>query len=62
MTEKQQAEYTIESDATGVFVVFRGVRIAKRGEGDSMSAFAADGVNMLISVVDDEPDVEVLFR
>jgi hypothetical protein len=32
MTEKQQAECTIESDGTGVFVVFEGVRIAKRGE------------------------------
>jgi hypothetical protein len=35
MTEKHQAECTIESDATGVFVVFvvfEGVRIAKRGE------------------------------
>jgi hypothetical protein len=32
MTEKQQAEYTIESDAPGVFRRLRGVRIAKRGE------------------------------
>ena len=32
VTEKQQAECTIESDGTGVFVVFEGVRIAKRGE------------------------------
>jgi hypothetical protein len=32
MTEKQQAEYTIESDVTGVFVVSEGVRIAKRGD------------------------------
>ena len=32
MTEKQQAECTIEADGTGVFVVFEGVRIAKRGE------------------------------
>jgi hypothetical protein len=29
VTEKQQAECTIESDGTGVFVVFEGVRIAK---------------------------------
>ena len=32
ITEKQQAECTIEFDGTGVFVVFEGVRIAKRGE------------------------------
>jgi hypothetical protein len=31
VTEKQQAECTIESDGTGVFVTFEGVRIA-RGE------------------------------
>jgi hypothetical protein len=29
MTQKQQADRTIESDGTGVFVVFEGVRIAK---------------------------------
>jgi hypothetical protein len=32
MTQKQQAECTIESDGSGVFVVFEGVRIAGRGE------------------------------
>jgi hypothetical protein len=38
MTEKQQAECTIESDGTGVFVVFEGVRIAKRGESGTPQA------------------------
>jgi hypothetical protein len=32
MTEKQQPECTIESDGLSLFVVFDGVRIAKRGE------------------------------
>ena len=38
MTEKQQAECTTESDGTGVFVVFEGVRIAKRGESGTPQA------------------------
>ena len=38
MTEKQQAECTIEFDGTGVFVVFEGVRIAKRGESGTPQA------------------------
>jgi len=38
VTEKQQAECTIESDVTGVFVVFEGVRIAKRGESGTPQA------------------------
>ena len=32
MTEKQQAECTIEADGTGVCVVFEGVRIALHGK------------------------------
>jgi hypothetical protein len=31
MTEKQQAECTIESERSNLFVVFEGVRIARRG-------------------------------
>ena len=64
MTEKQQAKCTIESDATGVFVVFEGVRIAKRGEIGTPKAGTWVSVEPCYEVVDgtSEQDPLVVTR
>ena len=62
--EKQQAEYTIESDAPGIFVVFEGVRIAKRGEIGTPKAGTWVSVEPCYEVVDgtSEQDPLVVTR
>ena len=64
MTEKQQTEYTVEFDATGVFVVFEGVRIAKRGEPGTPKAGTWVSLEPCYEVVDgtSEQDPLVVTR